>query len=111
FFALNDREILNISYVYGMKLDPDGSLLFQPSTSGIDVVDGRLGNLLTRIALPLTLSTNYDALVDDGKDNTLVAITGATGNGIAVLNLTSISEPAPLPYVKRKPAAAGVGGS
>ena len=108
FYALNDREVLNISYVYGAKLAPDGGLLFQPSTNGIDVLDGRLGNLLTRISLPLALSTNYDALVDDGKDNTLVAITGATGNGIAVLNLTSISEPAPLPYVKRKPAAAGV---
>jgi YVTN family beta-propeller protein len=106
FYALNDREVLNISYVYGAKLDPDGSLLFQPSTNGIDVLDGRLGNLLTRLALPLALSTNYDALVDDGKDTTLIAITGATGNGIAVLNLTSISEPTPLPYMKRSFASA-----
>ncbi len=106
FYALNDREVLDISYVYGAKLDPDGSLLFQPSTNGIDVLDGRLGNLLTRLSLPFALSTNYDALVDDGKDNTLIAITGATGNGIAVLNLNSISKPAPLPYLKRKSAAA-----
>jgi hypothetical protein len=105
FYALNDREVLNISYVYGAKLAPDGGLLFQPSTYGIDVLDGRLGNLVTRISVPFALSTNYDALVNDGKDNTLIAITGATGDGIAVLNLTSISEPAPLPYVEKRPAA------
>jgi len=105
FYALNDREALNISYVYGTKLNPDGRLLFQPSTNGIDVLDGNLGNLLTRISLPFALSTNYDALVNDGKDNTLIAITGATGDGIAALNLNSISEPAPLPYLKRSSAA------
>jgi YVTN family beta-propeller protein len=100
FYALSDYEVLNISYVYGAKLVSDGSLLFQPSTSGLDVLDGRLGILLMRISLPLALSTNFDALVEDGKDNTLIAITGTTGNGIAVLNLNSISEPAPLPYLK-----------
>jgi YVTN family beta-propeller protein len=98
FLALNDREILNIGYVYGTKFSPDGSLLFQPSTNGIDVFDGRLGNLRTRISLPVALSENYDALVADGKDNVLLAITGATGNGIAIVDLTSLSEPSPLPY-------------
>ncbi|PYT95137.1 MAG: hypothetical protein DMG36_02980 [Acidobacteria bacterium] len=99
FFTLNDREIQNISYVYGTKLSPDGSLLFQPSTNGIDVYDGRLGTLHNRIALPFALSPNYDALVSDGRDNILLAITGAAGNGVAVLDLTSIAEPPPLPYV------------
>jgi hypothetical protein len=46
YYALNDREILNISDVYGAKFSPDGRLLFQPSTNGIDVFDGILGNLL-----------------------------------------------------------------
>ncbi len=100
-YALNDREILNISYVYGAKLSPDGRLLFQPSTVGIDVLDGRLGTLLTRISLPVPLSLNYDALVADGKDNILVAITGTNGDGIAIIDLTSIGEPPPLPYNRR----------
>ena len=100
YLALNDREALDITYVYGTKLSPDGSLLFQPSTSGIDVYDGRLGTLHSRIALPLALSQNYDALVGDGKDNILIAITGANGNGIAIVDLSSLSEPAPLPYLK-----------
>jgi hypothetical protein len=98
YFGLNDREVMNISYVYGAKLSADGILLFQPSSSGIDVLDGRVGNLLNRIALPLALSPNYDALVSDGKDNVLLAITGQ-GDGIAVLDLSSVTEPPPLPYM------------
>ncbi len=98
YLALNDREAMNISYLYGEKFSPDGRLLFQPTTLGIDVLDGKLGNLLDRIALPVPLSPNYDALVSDGKDNDLIAITGANGDGIAEIDLTSIPEPAPLPY-------------
>ncbi len=96
YLTLNDRQILNTTYVYGVKLSPDGSLLFQPSVAGIDVFDGRIGGLRTRIALPYALSQNYDALVSDGADNVMIAITDATGDGIAVLDLTSLSEPAPL---------------
>jgi hypothetical protein len=98
FLTLNDREALDISYVYGAKLSPDGTLLFQPSTNGIDVFDGRLGVLLNRIALPFSVSANYDALVEDGQDNKLMVITGANGDGIAVVDLTSLKEPGPLPY-------------
>jgi hypothetical protein len=97
FFTLNDREMMDISYVYGVKFSPDGSLLFQPSPYGIDVYDGHLGKLLNRIALPFQLSSNYDALVSDGVDNVLLAITGS-GDGIAVLDLTSLPEPPPLTY-------------
>jgi hypothetical protein len=100
FYTENDREILNIAYVYGAKLSPDGRLFFQPSTNGIDVFDGYLGNLLDRISLPVALSPNYDALVEDGTDNILVAITGI-GDGIAIVDLTSISEPPPLPYSRK----------
>jgi hypothetical protein len=97
-FALNDREILDASYVYGTKLSPDGSLLFQPSTQGMDIYDGRVGPLRSRVAFSIPLSTNYDALVSDGKDNVLIAITGTSGNGVAVVDLGSIPEPAPLAY-------------
>lgn len=100
YYALNDREIINLAYVYGAKLSPDGRLLFQPSTNGIDVLDGNLGNLLYRISLPVALSANYDALVADGADNVLVAITGTSGNGVAIVDLTSIPEPNPPGYMK-----------
>jgi YVTN family beta-propeller protein len=98
FITLNDRESQSVSYVYGSKLSPDGTLLFLPSTNGMDVFDGRLGILRDRIALPMDLSPNYDALVEDGEDNILVAITGQNGGGIAVLDLSSITEPPPLTY-------------
>ncbi len=97
YYALNDREILNISDVYGAKFSPDGRLLFQPTNIGIDIFDGDLGNLVNRISLPVTLSSNDDALVSDGSDNVLLAITG-TGDGIAIVDLTSISEPPLLLY-------------
>ncbi len=99
-FTLNDREIQDAVYVYGVKFSPDGSLLFQPSVQGLDVFDGRLGILRSRISFPMPLSTNYDALVSDGKDNILIAITGTSGNAIAVVDLSSVLEPAPLPYVR-----------
>ena len=98
FLTLNDREITNVSYVYGAKLSPDGSLLFQPATAGMDIFDGRTGTLRERIALPINLSPNYDSLVEDGQDNVLVAITGANGDGIAVLDFSSVTEPSPLIY-------------
>jgi hypothetical protein len=98
YLGFNLREFTGASFLYGEKLSPDGRLLFQPTTVGIDVLDGHLGNLLKRIALPVTLSPNYDALVADGKDNVLVAITGAKGDGIAVIDLRSVSEPPALPY-------------
>jgi hypothetical protein len=97
--ALNDREIWNQEAVYGEKMSPDGNLLFLPLSNAIDVIDGKRGVLLKSIALPFALSANYDALVSDGKDNVLVAITGQNGDGIAVIDLTSLPEPLPLPYM------------
>jgi hypothetical protein len=100
FLTLNDRESIGTSYVYGTKFSPDGSLLFQPSTAGIDVFDGKLGTLRARVALPIEFSANYDALVADGEDNVLIAITNG-GIGIAVVDLTSLAAPPVLPYVNR----------
>jgi WD40 repeat protein len=97
-FTMNDREVLDVSYVYGTKFSPDGSLLFQPSVQGMDIYDGHLGILRERIAFPVPLSTNFDALVSDGKDSVLIAITGANGDGIAVVDLSAVPEPAPLSY-------------
>ncbi len=109
YWTLNDREIQSTSYVYGAKLSPDGSLLFLPMEAGIDVYDAHRGILLDRVALPFGLSTNYDALVADGKDSVLLAIAGTSGNGLAVVDLTSLSEPSPLPYAEvRHPTSARV---
>jgi hypothetical protein len=89
--ALNDRETGYASAVFGEKLSSDGSLLFAPLVDALDVIDGGTGRLRTRVALPVNLSPMYDGLVSNGKDNTLVAITGQTGTGLAVIDLNSVS--------------------
>ncbi|MGH9551258.1 MAG: hypothetical protein ACRD3W_17880, partial [Terriglobales bacterium] len=105
YVAYAEREIWNVSAVFGEKSSPDGSLLFSPLLNAIDVIDGKRGVLLSRVSLPVTLSANYDALVADGRDNILIAITGRTGTGIAVIDLTSVPEPPPLPYDAIAPAS------
>jgi hypothetical protein len=91
--AYIDRELFFPTAVYGQKLSKDGALLFQPLTDGIDVLDSQSGRLLYRIQLPIQISNTYDALVSDGKDDTLVAI---TNGGIASIDLSSL----PLPQTR-----------
>ena len=97
--TLDYAESVDADYVYGAALSADGSLLFQPGAQFIDVFDGNTGSFRSRISLPMQLSPNFRALVSNNKDSQLVAITGATGNGIAVIDLNSLPEPAPLLYL------------
>jgi WD40-like Beta Propeller Repeat len=96
--TLNVREGNFVDFVYGMKLSPDGSMLFQPTTTGIDVYDARVGVLLYRIGLGVELSTAFDALVSNGRDNVLLGITGS-GDGVIELDLNQLAAPAPLPFM------------
>jgi hypothetical protein len=105
FQELNWRESFDADYYYGATLSPDGSLVFQPGPQSIDIFDGRTGAYRSRVSLSVPLSPNYRALIGDGKDNVLVAITGDTGNGIAVIDLSPIPEPNPLPYLHLSPPA------
>src|SRR5262249_54992598 len=89
----NDRELFDILYVFGAKLSADGSLLFQPSTNGIDVYNTQSGALQMRLSLPFPLAQNFDSLVSDGRDNVYLALTGVNGSGVSVIDLTAISEP------------------
>lgn len=102
--ALDVAESVDASYVYGAALSADGSLLFQPGTQAIDVFDGNTGTFRARISLPVSLSPNYRALVSNNQDSRLVAITGATGSGIAVIDLNSLPEPAYPAYLSAVPA-------
>jgi hypothetical protein len=104
FQALNWRESFDADYVYGATLSADGSLLFQPASQSIDIFDGRTGAFHSRVSLSVALSSNYRALVGDGKDNVQVAITGDSGSGIAVIDLSSVPEPNPVAYLVRSSA-------
>ncbi|HEX3685086.1 MAG TPA: hypothetical protein VHU83_21305 [Bryobacteraceae bacterium] len=86
-------QAIDETFVPGEKLSADGSLLFEPLQDGILVNDTASGRPFARVTLPLTIAPYYDSLVGDGKDNVLVAITG-TGNGIAVIDLSSLVAPA-----------------
>jgi hypothetical protein len=100
--ALNLAESIDANYAYGGAFSSTGELFFQPGMQSIDVFDGNTGAFLSRVSLPAPLSTNYRALISDGKDSTIVAITG-TGNGIAVIDLNSIPEPSTPGYLTTLP--------
>src|SRR5271165_524843 len=89
-----DRDVWLPVAVYGQKLNSDGSLLFQPWTNGIDVIDGMTGLLRYRVALPLQAANVYDVLTVDNPDGLLFVI---TPTGIAQVNLSSL----PLPSVSK----------
>jgi hypothetical protein len=82
-----DRDVWLPLAVYGQKLNSDGSLVFTPLTTGIDVHDGTTGLLVYRVELPLQIVNAYDALAIDDTDGLLFAI---TENGITEINLSSL---------------------
>jgi len=109
FQTLDNAEVLDAQYLYGGAFSSDGSLFFQPGVQYIDVFNGQTGDFRARISLPVPLSPNFRALVSDGEDSRLVAITGATGNGVAVINLNSLPEPQPLSYLSFTPGPVRAG--
>ena len=96
--VLNVPESIGANYLYGGVFSANGSLFFQPGTNAIDVFDGVTGAFRARIALPVPLSPNFRALVANVKDDRIIAITG-NGDGIAVIDLSSIPEPAPVTWL------------
>jgi DNA-binding beta-propeller fold protein YncE len=85
-----DRDVWLPVAVYGQKLNSNASVLFQPLTNGIDVIDGTTGLLKYRVALPVQVANVYDALAVDNTDSLLFAI---TPTGIAQVNLSSLPLP------------------
>jgi hypothetical protein len=88
------------NYVYGAAFSADSTLLFQPGVASIDAFDGFTGEFTSRISLPFELPENYRALVADGVDDFVVAITGATGDGIAVVDLRGVARPPAQPFLR-----------
>lgn len=97
-----DRDTWLVLAEYGQKLNADGSLIFQPLTTGIDELNASTGLLAYRVELPIQLANAYDALVIDNNDDLLFAI---TTNGIAEINLGSL--PSPTAAKKERPSDVG----
>jgi len=85
--AYVDAATLDVLANYGMKWYPTGSLILQPLSHQVDVIDGNTGLLRDRISLPVTVPNVWDALVVDTTDNALFLI---TSEGIAELLLSSL---------------------
>lgn len=98
-----DAATLDVLADYGMKWYPTGSLIFQPLTQQIDVIDGNTGLLRDRVSLPVTVANAFDALVVDTSDNALFMI---TSDGIAELSLSAL----PIGTGAIKPLKGPVGG-
>ncbi len=82
-----DAATIDVSATYGIKWYPTGSLILQPLTHQIDVIDGNTGLLRDRVSLPVTVANVFDASVVDTADNSLFVI---TSQGIAELSLSSL---------------------
>jgi hypothetical protein len=106
--VLNTAESFDAAYVYGGAFSANGGLFFQPGLQAIDIFDGVTGSFRARVALPMPLSSNFRALVPNNKDNRIIAITGS-GDGLAVIDLSSILEPASVPWLSAVPAPAITG--
>jgi len=87
---------MNLNPVDGEKFSADGKLLFQPQEQSIWVIDAATSSPVQQIGLPFNLSLHFDALVSDGTDNILVAISDP-GDGIALIDLSAVPEPAHTP--------------
>jgi IPT/TIG domain-containing protein len=96
--AYIDWETWLPSSTYGQKLYPDGSILVQPLTDGIDLLSRNTGRLLYRVQLPLSVSNVYDPIVSTGSVGVYGVITGAGVSFIDVSSLplpSSVSSPFP----------------
>jgi hypothetical protein len=87
--AYVDREVWLPLAFYGEKLNSNGTQLYQPTTNGIDVLNGTTGLLQYRVALPFVAANVYDTLTVDGTDGSLFLI---TASGIERVSLSDLPQ-------------------
>jgi hypothetical protein len=71
----------------GEKLNYDGSILYQPSSDGIDLIARNTGRLLYRVRVPAVDANVFDPLLI-GKDPSSLGI--LTGSGITFVDLSTL---------------------
>jgi hypothetical protein len=77
----------NTTWLYGEKLNGDGSILFMPLNNGIDLYARNTGRLLYRVQIPVTPASVFDSLVL-GKGTNVLAVISA--NGVTILDMSSL---------------------
>jgi hypothetical protein len=89
--AYIDWETWLPTAAYGQKLSQDGSILYQPLTNGIDMIERNTGRLLYRVQVPGTVANVFDSIFLGASNGTLGYI---TSSGITFVDLSSLAIPA-----------------
>ncbi len=89
--AYIDWETWLPAATYGQKLSQDGSILYQPLTNGVDLVQRNTGRLLYRVQVPGTLAKVYDPMFLGASTGMLGYLTAA---GVMLVDLSSLPIPA-----------------
>ena len=88
--------------VFGEKLNPSGSLLFVPQSTGVDIFDVHTGRLAQSVALPEPIPLDMNAMVLDETGTTMFLI---SNSGVTIAQLFQ----APLSLASVKPASGASG--
>ena len=99
--AYIDWETWLPTAVYGQKLNQNGSILYQPLTDGVDLIERNTGRLLYRVQVPVTVAAVYDSMFLGQSTGTLGFL---TASGVTFVDLSSL----PIPSAASTPFSAGV---
>ena len=89
--AYVDWETWLPTATYGQKLNQDGSILYQPLTNGVDLIERNTGRLLYRVQVPGMLASAYDPMFLGASAGVLGYLTAA---GVTFVDLSSLAIPA-----------------
>lgn len=89
--AYVDWETWLPTAAYGQKLSQDGSILYQPLTNGVDLIERNTGRLLYRVQVPGTVANVFDSIFLGASSGTLGYI---TSSGVTFVDLSSLTIPA-----------------
>ena len=89
--AYIDWETWLPTATFGQQLSQDGSILYQPLTNGVDMIERNTGRLLYRVQVPGTQANAYDPMFLGASAGVLGYLTTA---GVTFVDLSSLAIPA-----------------
>src|SRR5207248_590967 len=85
--------------VFGERLNPSGSLLFMPQTTGVDIFDVHTGRLVQHVLLPESIPVDLGGLALDETGTKMFLI---SNSGITIADLFDL----PLSIASANPSSA-----
>jgi hypothetical protein len=86
----NEWETWYANTLNGLKLNGDGTIVFQALADGIDLLSRNTGRLLYRVQIPEGPSDNLDPMVLGNGNNVLAVI---TNSGVSIVDTSSLPIP------------------